>query len=547
VLNLTTRFVSAARAFASAWSDPSVALPYGVGTQTPEGTAERLTRIAVLEALWRNDLHDRHSALGATYRADHALYRFTEGLENPVPQLVEFWATHLMGGALDPMAGDGSDTPSALPLLGIDGPGRAAVAELWAASNWGQAKTRWTRWGAMLGDAVLGLGEDVERQRVRLEPWHPGVLASVTWSDGGDEVVKYIRQERRIDPESGKWVGYRETCSLEGGQTVWRLERSLWGGRWTPYHWGRVDESGNPQAEWSRPLGFVPLWIAQHIDVGADWGMAETELLRVKAHHLDDASSMLHDHIRRACRGAWMVFGSRAPNGNRTGAPDPAIRITGAESADTTLDDRTERDEVATIWIREPDGSVQSLATGVDVGAVSAELRRRLDGLEDTAPELRFERLRTGGAISGEALHVARQPVEAKVRERRPGYDQTLVQAIRGALASGGLQGFPAYRGFGPDDYRGGKLAGLTIGPRPVFEAGELERLATEKARGEAAKALQDGGLPLAVALERAGFDRAAVRAAVAERDANREALLATVEQNRQDGETPPGAEDAEL
>lgn len=550
-MQIIQRITNAAGALLSRWMHPSPAPDADLLPSLSTEQGNRLVRLAILEALWRNDLYDSGNPLSHRYRATYGLYRHTQGLYNPIGRLVEFHASHLLGGALDPLAGDGTEVPTALPILGVDEQVRAALALVLRTSGFGASKTRMARWGAMLGDAPLRLVDDPFGRSVRIEPFHPRTLAEVSWSESGEELDGYTLIERRPDPSTGELVGYMERCGLvEGGWCVWELYRRRHGA-WEPYAWGREDGT----TTWAEPLGFVPLWVAQHIDVGADWGMAESELVRVKVHGLDDAGSMLHDHVRRASRGVWAMFGIDRPRRrSQDGTPDDGRILMGNPSGSTyDLEDATGRDEIKTIWggAGSREGRAQSLVGDLPVGDIAAMLRGRMDVIEDECPELRFERLRTTGVLSGEAQREARKPVETRIRERRTGYDTVIAQALKGALAWGALKArgslgvqYGAFRGFRVEDYRGQRLEGLTIGDRPVFGSDEFERLALEEARGRTAKALQDGGAPLELAMERAGFSREEIDRAVQEMEQQREQFAASLQGAVQQGENrTPGSD----
>jgi hypothetical protein len=153
---------------------------------------------------------------------------------------------------------------------------------------------------------------------------------------------------------------------------------------------------------------------------------------------VNDLGSKLHDQVRKMVEGAYLFTGMQAPGATPGAGRTPATRANPEPG----------RQELKAIYESNPEAKAHSLVGDLDVAGTSAEIRQALDSLEDDYPELRFERLRLGGVVSGEALRVAQQPAAARIQERRPAYDYALMCCQMASVAIGGHLGFDGYEGL---------------------------------------------------------------------------------------------------
>jgi hypothetical protein len=100
---------------------------------------------------------------------------------SPAQRLGTFYQTHLMGGSIDPLAGDGSKTPSALPILTDNAALRPAIARLWRDSNWQIKKNVLALQGTVNGDVGIEVVDDPIKGRVYLEVVHAGKLSEIEY------------------------------------------------------------------------------------------------------------------------------------------------------------------------------------------------------------------------------------------------------------------------------------------------------------------------------------------------------------------------------
>ncbi|WP_422929028.1 hypothetical protein [Singulisphaera sp. PoT] len=469
----------------------------------------RLQRYALYWAMYENSQYDNVHKWAETYLTEYGLYRFTRGIYNPTKRLGDFWGSHLMGGTLDPKAGDGKECPSALPILTSNDALRPAIATLWRDSNLQESKELYCRLGAILGDVVLQIVDDPEAGRVAIRVVHPGTL---TWveDDGWGNVIAYRIEEARLSPDVDprtisesvspeimrNTVKYTEDAYLDKkkGRVVYRTYLNG-----SPYAWNNV------AAEWDVPYPFIPLIVHRHQRTSPNsfWGMAEVHSGHTKIRNCDDVASKLHDQIRKAVEGVWMLAGVQAP---APGGKQPTATM-GASTKDSP---QQGRQEMKTVYAG-IGATATPLIFPLDIQFTSVEIQNSYKSIEDDYPELAFQRIRLSGDASALALREARKPDEAKVITRRSGYDHSLCIAQKYAIAIGGMRGYEGYQGFGLDDLRSGALE-HRIGERPVFHLDPMDRLQEDQAFWTAAQAAVTAGVPLSVFLERHGWSDAQIQ-----------------------------------
>jgi outer membrane murein-binding lipoprotein Lpp len=145
------------------------------------------------------------------------------------------------------------------------------------------------------------------------------------------------------------------------------------------------------------------------------------------------------------------------------------------------------------------------------IAAINAEIERDY-------PELQMD-IWASGDTSGRALKVARQRVESKVQERRPGYDATLTAAQRIAMAIGGIRGYPGYEGLAADPREYGTVLDHTISHRPVFAPDPMDDIEEATAFWGMAGTATATGYPLEMLLEDEGYPPARIAKFVELRD----------------------------
>ena len=476
---------------------------YEVAQETAEGRSygrhdKRVRRYRLFWSLYSNTLFQRASRWAESVKESRDLYGFVRNLQSPAYRLGEFWASHLMGGPLDPKAGDGKDAPSALPIVTENDAIREAIALLWEVSNWQANKEVYTSYGAILGDTALAVVDDPAREQVYLRVVHPAMLAHVDRDVFGN-VKGYIIVERRDDPEwepsqggTPNEVLYREYCQRDESDPEIVHYLTTKGESNEPYDW-RDYPAGTPDSarvggEWIERYGFVPLVVVNHRDRGAGWGWSEYLPSLSRFYEVDNLASILADQIAKVVQSPQLLTGITADEVEAFGAA-------------------RERLDWPFLHTENVQAGAMPLAGNLDIAGAAAYIASMVADIERMHPELRADE--AGADASGVSRRIARERIEATVIQRRAGYDAGLVRAHQMALSIGAMR---RYKGFEKFPAMGGFEKGLfdhSIGPRPVFALAAAERLEEATARGTVIKTFLDAGFPLREALIEAGYTAA--------------------------------------
>jgi len=484
----------------------------------------RRSRYAILQAYFENTAYRNIHSWSQAYKAQYGLYRYTRSIYNPSHRLGKFYRTRLMGGKLDPAAGDGKAVPSALPIVTDSETIRTAIAALWRASAWQVNKSIFTLHGPVLGDVGLQVIDDPVRERVYLKVLHPDIIKSLTLDEFGN-VKGYELEEWRDNPERPEREGqadndvrYGEIAVRDGGNVKYT---TLLNGK--PYPWD------GEQAEWTVPYGFVPLVMAQHDNVGQDWGWSAAYPNLSKFREADDIASKLSDQVRKMVDAPWLLAGVTNPNASvQTKATVPTTPTEQVKKPEAG------RESVPTLYSNDPNAKAVPLVAPLDIAATVTHIQALLDEIEREYPELRADVFAAGGDVAARALRLARQDSTTKVVESRANYDDALVRAQKMAISIGGFRGYEGYEGFALESYAKGDLE-HTIGERPVFEVDQVDALEEEKLFWDAAAAAIRNGVSLPLWLKWQGWDQARISEVEASKDyqSRQELLNAGAQINR--------------
>jgi len=450
--NLMTRFIASYKAFnqPDLVSDPAV-----LNTDFDTWESRRL-RYTINWSYYENTAYSTVHKWSRAYKTQYGLYKYIRNIYNPSYRLGEFWKSHLWGGMLDREAGD----EGALPIETDNDALRQALADLWRWSNWQTKKDITTLYGATLGDAVLRVVDDTEKERVYLENIHPGKLKDVTLDAFGN-VKSYTIEEERGNPLNGtQAVVYTEIVTNQGGGTI--LYQTLLNS--SPYDW-----TGNGP-EWLTGYGFVPLVVIKHNDVGLDWGWSELQPGRSKINEVDDIASKLSDQIRKTVNSPWFFSGVPKPDSSPTTTETALI-------GDAALNrPQPGREELPILYATNPQAKAQALVAELDIAGTLEHIKEILAEIERDYPELKLiaDLQSASGDISGRALRIAQGPAADKVLQRRVNYDDGLKRIQQMAIAIGGERGY--FKGFNLASYEAGDLD-HEIGERPVFAPDRLDEL----------------------------------------------------------------------
>ena len=436
----------------------------------------RRVRYEILWSQYENTVYRSIHPWAGTYKTRYALYRYIRNIYNPAYRLGEFWKAHLWGGAIDIDAGEEGALPivTGIPTL------RPLISDVWKWSNWAVKKDIVTLHGAVYGDVILRVIDNVEQEKVYIESVYPGIVTELVKDPFGN-IKGYTIEEERLSPNNNRKVDYKETAEREGENVIFNTYLNN-----APYAWN------GEASQWSEPYGFVPMVHIQHNDVGLEWGWSELHPSRSKMHELDDLASLLSDQLRKSVNVKWFIAGAKAASLTEDMTP-----------TETKSRPEPGREEEPAFYAPDPDTKIYPMVGPIDIEGATLHITEILKDLERDYPELKFDALRAIGEVSGAALRVARQPVETKVLQRRANYDDGLRRILQMSLTIGGLRG--QFAGITPDSYGSGALD-FEFDERGVFATETFEEYEKDKTFWEGAKVAKEAGMPLLAYLEYAGW-----------------------------------------
>jgi hypothetical protein len=450
----------------------------------------RLSRYQINWAMFENSAYRKVNSWAKSYMATYGLYRYIRGIYNPAYRLGDWWQSHLWGGKLDPLAGDGKTTPSAIPIFTENESLRPAIAQIWQWSNWQIKKGMVTLHGPVLGDSVVKIIDDTKRKRVYMLPVHPGTVSYAEF-DVRSNVRGYVIEEQRRDPKTGNMAVYKEVCTRKENDPNIHYQTykddSL-------FAW-----DGDGIAEWDENYGFVPMVIIKHRDVGLDWGWSEMHPAMSNFREVDDQASLLNDQIRKSVNASWLF----------SGVPKPSVDPKPSKTADTTAvqNGDPEGDRQNTPIVYAPPGSTATpMVAPLQIADVLAGIEKMIAKIERDYPELSEDIDNASGDVSGRALRINREPVITKVNERRPNYDNALVRAQQMAIALAGYRRYDEFKGFDLESFDKGDLDHSIDADRPVYSKDPLDDLEIQQSFWTAAGAAKTAGIPLLVFLKNNGW-----------------------------------------
>lgn len=295
---IVTAFSSGLRAFSVAFREQYL------GTVEPANYTSfsaRVLRYKILASMYENSTYRNIHNWARNYKETYGLYRHVRNIYSPAYRIGEFWKSHLLAGALDPLAGDGVAVPSALPIITKNEALRLPISTLWTDSNFQVRKDILSLKGSTLGDIAIKVEDDPIRGKVYLDILDPSKLSNIEFDIFGN-VKSYSITELKEDPlNPARTVTYAEICSRNGLEVVYQTYRDG-----APYAWNGVS------SEWSEPYGFVPVVFLKHNDVGLDYGWSEFFPGLSKIREVDDLGSKLSDQIRKMVDAPILFSGVKA-------------------------------------------------------------------------------------------------------------------------------------------------------------------------------------------------------------------------------------------
>lgn len=406
----------------------------------------RLSRYEVYEGYYHNIAYHSIVTYSQGLKTTERLYKHVRGVYNPVNRLVEGYVAKVYGGRLDTLKGQSGAIP-----LASDNPAviEAIAGVLWVASQWGQKKSLYTRYGAKCGDTFIKIVDDIHKRHVRLEVVDPAKVKLIEKDPDG--TITRAEFEYYVRGNTQTRVLYKETITPDTFTTTTQ------GGDFIFYHRNGRNE---PVAKWDNPYGVVPLIHVQHTDVGLNFGAPAFHGDLHKINELNDLASILNDGMRTQVK--MPLFTINAAVG---------VLDLGSDQSTNTSDtaDTPRKDTLPVINVRGENADIKALPPSLSIADGLQNIMNIESELERDMPELALHRLRESGNLTAPGVRSAFDDAIAKYQEARSNYDTGLVEAQKLALAIGGMRGYEGYRGFSLMSLSDGSLD-HQIQDRPVIK-----------------------------------------------------------------------------
>jgi hypothetical protein len=417
-------------------------------------------------------------AAWARYRLRHSLYRYTRPIFNPITRVVDFYAEHIYPGILTPENLSKSGRPSAIPFSADTAPEiRAGAGQLWQWSNWQVNNPIMVQHGALTGNVLVEVIDDVESGKIRFQTIFPSNVADFRLDDYGN-LKAYVLEYQVSDPniDGGRSFTYAKEVQPEfiayykNGQ---------------PHDYGRGAVTPG--------YGFVPAVWVKHLDIGMDYGVAAIRSSLGKIDELNSIMSHVADHIHKQINSPRILW----TNSNVT-------PLFSNQTADTT-DFDTRQDQVLLKGAQ--GGTTETLVGDLDPQTIVPHFEKLYAEIERDYPEITmYEKLRDQNIVTAPGASRLMGDVERKISRPAANYDLANTKLIQMGLAIGGFRAnsgdwgilTPQQKKFAPfnlDSYNKGQLE-LTILERELTPQTSREQADELAVRANAISALGDN-IPL--------------------------------------------------
>lgn len=442
----------------------------------------RLFRYALYEAFYNGIVYQSITIFAARYKFDNNLYKFIRSIYNVVFRIVEAYVSKVYGGQLD----FEDLSRGAIPITQGSDELKAAIKQLWINSNWQTEKSKYVRYGAMLGDVALKIVDDPEKEKAYIEVIHPGKIKEAEF-DNVNNVKAVTIEYYRFYPDGIKTYLYCEKIDKEQFQ-FFRDGQS----------YDYINDTANgPYSHYANPYGFVPMVIVKHKDMGQQWGANAYHTQLGKINELNDAASLLADQIRKAINVVWYYAGVRQ-----------------ADDIDISVD---EKDQIPAMY--GPEGSQPfPMIANIDISAAESVITDGLQAeLERDLPELSLHRLREGGHVTAPGVRASFSDAIDRFTEAQGMYDDGLIRIHKMGVSIGGWRGYAGFEGFNLDSYDKGDLDHY-INMRPI--------VVDELSKFEKVQALQAAQAPIWLVLRELDYDQDTIDEVKAEKEANQQMMF---------------------
>ena len=488
------RLTNAGRAAWAAWNGMALIPTQQAGWEI---WSSRQFRYELYNNYYSNNIYSFTDRFNLIQKEAYGLYKNIRPIENPVTRLVELYVAKVYGGALNMQ----TLATGAIPFVLDDDRILEALKQLLIWSNFGTHKSLYIRHGSLYGDVGLKIVDDRELQQVRMEVLDPRKIKHATFNSVGDvdEIhIEYYAVEERDSKSPGGMPArdmylYTEIITPDSFATYKN------GSLFAYYN----DANGTPVAKWKNEYGRVPVVLAQHRNLGLNFGMNAFQPALRKIDEINDQVSLLDDNIRKHVNVLWYMAGVN-------------------KSTDLKADTTT-RDQLPAVY-GPANSKPEAMVAQFDIAAASAQIEHLIEEVERDMPELSLHRLREKGIATAPGVRASYSDAIDRIVEARGNYDDALIRAIKMAIGIGGYNGYKDMEGFALDSLAD---ADIYIAERPVIE--------DEIPKEQKIQFLITSGAPSSAVWSELGYDDNTVQEwdRLAMRDAAMKAQLAAATQSQ--------------
>lgn len=407
-------------------------------------------RFSIYEQLWQFYSNTAFDEVGewARYKLKYNLYRYTRGVFNPVARIVDFYAENIYPGVLSENDDLPNGVQSAIPLDPTAPKEiRSAIAQLWDWSNWGDSQSVMVTYGALTGNCLVEVIDDIFTGKVYFQPHWSGHVREISLDIVGN-VTGYVLEYDVVDRMRG--IKYKYGKEVLPGIV-------------------RVYIDGKLEGETFNPYPFVPAIWARHINLGSDFGVPAVKSGMPTIDELNSVVSHTSDHIHKQINSPRILW------------TDMTVKpLFGSDKPIEEAEFDTRKDLMLLKGAK--DGKTETLVGNLDPATIIPIVDKLLQEIERNYPEITFyEKLRDQNIVTSVGAKALMGDVAKKIARPAANYDLAsnrlfqMALAISGWRASSGAWGNSSnlsssqrkFLGFGFDTYTAGELA-VRIMPRTL-------------------------------------------------------------------------------
>jgi hypothetical protein len=349
-------------------------------------------------------------ALWARYRNRHNLYRHTRQIFNPITRVVDFYAEHIYPGTLSANSRLETGEQSAMPFAHTTSDEiRQVAAQMWDWANWQNGMSIMVQHGALTGNVLVEVIDDVDRGKIRYQVHFPSVVKDFRLDNYGN-LKAYVIEYETSDPAIDNGKPFRYAKEVQTSFIAFYKNGK-------PHNFGKGEVIENP-------YGFVPAVWVKHLDIGSDYGVPAIRSAIGKIDELNSIVSHTADHIHKQIESPRILWTKSEVK--------PAF---GKKVDYSTYDSRSQQ----VLLKGDPDGHTETLVGTLDPQTIVPILEKLLDEIEKDYPEVTmYEKLREQNIVTAPGASRLMGDVDKKTSRPASNYDHGNVKLVQMGAAIGG-------------------------------------------------------------------------------------------------------------